>query len=227
MKDSRQIVIDAIKSYRNENGQVASLAKKAKLNQSWFTRFLEGEIATPSVDTLIKLYQASPKHFSTVKEVLPDVLTQHGKDNADILPNGEERSIPVFDAGAGDNCDWSDQGYPLGRANTYIKASARDTDENSFAVKVHGNSMSPKIEDCDIAIIVPSLPLEHGRPCFVTEIGSDIGLRIIRRYFKYENTIVLKPDNPSEGFEIVITSENARKYNLYMVAGVHKSRKNL
>ena len=75
--------------------------------------------------------------------------------------------------------------------------------------------------------IVPSLPLEHGKPCFVTEIESDTGVRLIRRYFKYENTIVLKPDNQSDGFEIIISHDNVEKYRIYMVASANKNRKNL
>ena len=48
------------------------------------------------------------------------------------------------------------------------------------------------------------------------------GVQLIRRYFKYGDTIVLKPDNPDEGFELVIDKDTVTKYRIYSVAGVIK-----
>ena len=93
-------------------------------------------------------------------------------------------------------------------------------DSNTFAVKVHGNSMLPKIEDGDTVVVVPSRNLEHGCVCYVSELRMDCGERIIRRYNKYGDMVILKPDNPAEGFEIVINGENADKYNVVRVTKI-------
>ena len=43
--------------------------------------------------------------------------------------------------------------------------------------------------------------------------------RLIRRYFKYGDGIVLKPDNQDEGFELVIDKDTVTKYRIYSVTG--------
>ena len=51
---------------------------------------------------------------------------------------------------------------------------------------------------------------------------SDERCKAIRRYFKYGDTVVLKPDNPDEGFEIVINHENEHQYRIFRVIQIIK-----
>ena len=52
-------------------------------------------------------------------------------------------------------------------------------------------------------------------------------VRLIRRCFKYGETIALKPDNPDEEFELVIDKDTVTKYRIYSVNGNFKNKKNL
>ncbi len=185
-------------------------------------RYAKGQVEEPSLNIWLALHNAAPEFIPP-----PPILNQAQRrlpiePNADIIDLGPERRIPVFDAGAGHDCFWNDGGYPVGQSDEYLYVPSRESDANTFAVRVHGNSMWPKIEDGDRVVVVPSRRLEQGSVCFVTNIEEPDGEKLIRRYYKYGDIVVLKPDNPQEGFELQIDASNGHKYRIFRVTLVWK-----
>ena len=202
------------------------LERSAGITSSSIGRIANGIIKRPTMETWLKLHQAAPEFIPP-----PPLLNPHQR-HLPIEPNssemfaiselGEERRIPVFDAGAGSNCFWSDGGYPVGESDEFLYAPMRTTDENTFAVRVHGESMLPEIKDGDLAIVVPTRQLEHGKLCFVTNTEDPEGERLIRRYFKYGDTVVLRPDNPAKGYELEINVQENSCYRVFKVTELRK-----
>lgn len=129
----------------------------------------------------------------------------------------EFSTIPVYNGGAGEPSGFSDQGYPAGVSDSYISIPKRGVDEHTFGVKIHGNSMAPHLNPGDVVIVVPSATLANGKLCFVTW-PDDHGRRLVKRYFKYGNTIVLKSDNPDPKHkDIELNDENAQDVRIYRV----------
>lgn len=214
----------ALKAYVNEdNLTFADLEKKSGVSASNIGRIASGSVRKTTPETWIKLHQADPLRIP------PPIWTSAQQFRMPLEPNQEPfergplRKVPVFHAGAGNECWWDDGGYPVGHSDEYVQVPYSQSDEHSFAVKVHGNSMAPAIEDGDVALVVPSRPLQHGKACFVSNQHEQLGERLIRRYFKYGEVVVLKPDNPAEGFEIQITKENDDTYRIFRVTKVEKN----
>ncbi|MBI9077738.1 MAG: helix-turn-helix transcriptional regulator [Desulfatibacillum sp.] len=131
-------------------------------------------------------------------------------------------SIPVFNAGAGEPSHFTDGDTPLGVSDEYIPVPASKVDENSFAVRVQGDSMAPRIVQGDIAVVVPSRHPEQGKVCFATWSDDPSGQRLIKRFYKYGNTVVLRSDNPDHE-EITLdehTGQHVRIFRVVMIVSV-------
>ena len=105
--------------------------------------------------------------------------------------------IPVFNGGAGEPSLWTDEGYPIGHSSEYVAIPANGTDENTFAVKVHGESMAPFLLPGDIVVVVPSARLANGEVCFATW-QNDGGEKLVKRFYRYGDVVVLRSDNPNK-----------------------------
>jgi phage repressor protein C with HTH and peptisase S24 domain len=128
--------------------------------------------------------------------------------------------VPVFDAQGGPAGAWSDGGYPVGEAPEYEMLPAHMVDENSFIVVVHGDSMAPGLPEGSRALIVPSQELEQGKLCFASFPGED-GDRMVKRYYRYGDTIVLKSDNPAHQ-DITLDASNGHGVHIYRVTWIRE-----
>ncbi|PIU49673.1 MAG: hypothetical protein CO012_02935 [Syntrophobacterales bacterium CG_4_8_14_3_um_filter_49_14] len=136
---------------------------------------------------------------------------------ADVIkPKG--KFVPVFDAGAGEPSSFDDMGYPIGVSNQYEWVDYKGIDKNSFGVIIHGDSMSPIINEGDLAIIKPSETLENGSFCFAY---SADGNRRVKRYYRYGETIVFRSENPKHK-DIEINAKNTDSVRLYRVTRIIK-----
>lgn len=130
------------------------------------------------------------------------------------LPDNLVR-VPVFDAQAGQPASWTDGGYPVGQAGIYEYLPSDMVDENSFCVTIHGDSMEPSLSEGDRVLVKPSEQLVNSRLCFVSFPGED-GDRMVKRYYRYDDTIVLRSDNARYP-EITLSRENGRDVRIYRV----------
>ena len=123
--------------------------------------------------------------------------------------------VPVFDAQAGQPASWSDGGYPVGFSSEYEYLPNNLVDENSFCVRIHGDSMEPGLKEGDVVLVKPSAALQNGKLCFASFPGED-GDRMVKRYFRYGGTIVLRSDNDSYE-EITLEGEGGPEVRIYRV----------
>ena len=110
----------------------------------------------------------------------------------------------------------------MGESDDFVFYPSKSCDDNTFGVRAHGDSMSPTLHDGDVAIVVPSAPLEQGKLCFASWSYYEDGKRLIRRYYKYGDTVVLHPDNPAAGKEITLDDSNSHGVNLYRVKAIQR-----
>lgn len=136
-------------------------------------------------------------------------------NQAEIIRNMIQ--IPVYNAGSGEPSSWTDQGYPTGFTNEYTLIPKDGVDKNTFGVKIHGESMAPNLNEGDIVVVVPSAPLVNGKLCFATWLGDE-GDCLVKRYYRYGDTVVLKSDNPAPEYEdIELTPKNSEEVRIYRV----------
>lgn len=87
----------------------------------------------------------------------------------EAYPIGRGRPVPVIGNGQGGLPErvWDDQGYPVGASEDYAEVATGD--ERAFIVRVRGDSMSPKYEPGEYALVEPGT---------VPDVGDDVLVRL-------------------------------------------------
>ncbi|MEW5736662.1 MAG: LexA family transcriptional regulator [Thermodesulfobacteriota bacterium] len=207
-----KILVAALNRYKaqHRHGSWTELARRTGISSQAFSKIASDKVV-PSLGTWEALHLALPEDFPPPRFSGPvDV------DKAPELaePAVESARVPVFDAGAGEPSLFTDGGHPVGFSSEYVTVLGK-IDENTFGVKIHGDSMTPHLNEGDIAIVVPSAKLAQAKLCFATWPG-ELGKRLVKRYFRYGDTIVLRSDNPTHP-EITLTPENGRDIRIYRI----------
>ena len=212
-------LIEGLQRYRESGKTFVSLAKDANNITSSATigRYANNQVDEPSLTIWLALHLAAPNYIP-----VPPITERikHAGDKAplslqqssDVISDeeikslGRLRKIPVFDAGAGANCFWGDNGYLVGISDEYVYLPHDETEAKTFAVRVHGNSMAPKIEDGDRVVVRPDMGLNNGDMVVYCNHEDSTAEKLVRRYYEYpeQGMIFLRPDNRDEGFEIVL-----------------------
>jgi SOS-response transcriptional repressor LexA len=105
------------------------------------------------------------------------------------------RAIPVVSrVAAGDPAGFTDGEYPPGFAEEFVPAPADLDDVNAFALRVHGDSMTPRFRDNDIVICSPQRPAESGDAVVAKVRGEETTCKIFRID---GDDVVLSPVNKS------------------------------
>ncbi len=213
-----KILRTALNDFKSKygHGAWAELARKTGLSAAAFSTIASG-LHSPKLETWEALYSALPGDF-------PEPVFEGGKQyrrnkeggqNAGIISAEQFVSVPVFRAGAGDPCNWTDEGFPLGQAGEYVMVPNEWADGNTFGVTIYGDSMSPHLNEGDVAIVVPSQALENGKLCFASWPEED-GQRLVKRYYNYGDAVILRSDNPSHS-EIVLDADNGHGVRIFRV----------
>jgi len=177
---------------RHGRGAWARMASVTGLSDPTIGRIAREEVR-PTLDSWEKIYRAYPDEIPA-----PRFTTDLTAEND---PNAEAAArlvvdVPVFDGQGGSGGAWSDAGYPVGEASEFERLPVVMIDANAFCVTIHGDSMAPGLTEGSRVLVVPSKPLEQGKLCFATWPG-DTGDRMIKRYYRYRDTIILRSDNPA------------------------------
>ena len=151
------------------------------------------------------------RHAHSVRKVYHEELSVDA-DTAEFI------HVPVFNGGAGGPSNWTDEGYPVGYSSGTVSIQKNGTDENTFAVKIHGESMAPYLNPGDLVVVVPSADLVNGKLCFATW-QDDTGEKLVKRYYRYGDTIVLRSDNPDKNRfpDIEINSANGDNVKIFRI----------
>jgi phage repressor protein C with HTH and peptisase S24 domain len=115
------------------------------------------------------------------------------------------RLIPVVSrVAAGDPATFTDGEFPAGFAEEFVPAPADIDDINAFALRIHGDSMSPRFRDGDIVICSPSRLPENGDAVVAKVRGDETTCKL----FSFDQTnVTLSPMNPRYPAQIYEKSE--------------------
>ena len=215
-----ELVASGIEAYVRAGNSQADLARMSGVSRSTISRLALRQAIKPDFETWLALHQAAPDYIPA-----PPILSQSQRpapiSEATILPGGM-RQIPVFDAGAGEPSHFSDNGYPVGHAESYITLPEYlNLSKGAFAVKVHGDSMAPEINLGDTVVVDPEQRLENGQICFATWTDDECGQRLVKIYKVNNGNIMLLSKNPMHG-PITLDPEKDQAVKLYKVVGHYR-----
>jgi repressor LexA len=98
---------------------------------------------------------------------LSGVLQDLVEKSAGNVERVSTNAVPVINrVSAGYPKDFTDMSYPKGVADDYVGCPDLK-DDDAFAARVHGDSMTPKYREGDIVIFSPAAPMRSGDDCFV------------------------------------------------------------
>lgn len=104
------------------------------------------------------------------------------------------RLIPIVSkVAAGDPAAFSDGEYPVGFAEEFVPSPADIDDANAFALRISGDSMSPRFRDGDIVICSPASVPENGDAVVAKVNGDETTCKI---YYLDGKNVILSPVNP-------------------------------
>lgn len=140
---------------------------------------------------------------------LSGVLQELVEKSAGNVERVSTNAIPVINrVSAGYPRDFTDLSYPKGVADDYVGCPDLH-DENAFAARVHGDSMTPKYREGDIVIFSPGKSPKNGDDCFVR---FQDGHTTFKRVFfesdeKGNATLRLQPRNEKYRPQVVASTE--------------------
>src|SRR5687768_11484684 len=98
---------------------------------------------------------------------LSGVLQDLVEKSAGNVERVSTNAVPVINrVSAGYPKDFTDMSYPKGVADDYVGCPDLK-DDDAFAARVHGDSMTPKYREGDIVIFSPAANMRSGDDCFV------------------------------------------------------------
>src|SRR5687767_2975114 len=140
---------------------------------------------------------------------LSGVLQELVEKSAGNVERVSTNAIPVINrVSAGYPRDFTDLSYPKGVADDYVGCPDLH-DENAFAARVHGDSMTPKYREGDIVIFSPAKSPKNGDDCFVR--FQDGHTTFKRVFFESDDkgnpTLRLQPRNEKYRPQIIPSTE--------------------
>lgn len=145
---------------------------------------------------------------------LSGVLAELVEKNAGNVERVATNTVPVINrVSAGYPKDFTDLSYPPRVADDYIGVPEL-TDQDAFAARVHGDSMTPKYGEGDIVIFSPAAHPKNGDDCFVRfEDGQTTFKRVFFESDEAgESVIRLQPRNEKYRPQVVKREEVAGLY---------------
>jgi phage repressor protein C with HTH and peptisase S24 domain len=175
----------------------SGLAKRAGLDSTAFNKSKrlssDGRPRWPSTESLAKIIEATG---ASLDEFLGLVEGKPQQPSGALPRQGQ--SVPLLgfaQAGAGGFFD--DGGFPVGQGFDIVEPPLRSGD-NSYALKVQGDSMLPLYRDGDVLIVEPGATVHKGDRVVVKTLGGEVMAKILsRRSPKSIELLSLNPDHPN------------------------------
>src|SRR5262245_24462189 len=164
----------------------SGLAKKAGLDPTTFNKSKritpEGRARWPSTESIAKSLAAAGASIETLIELIEDRAR----------PTGQPIPLIGF-AQAGTGGYFDDAGFPVGKGWDQVAFPAV-ADENSYALKIAGDSMEPAFRDGTVIIVSPAATVRKGdRVVVKTKDGEMIVKELKRRTAKSVELLSINP----------------------------------
>jgi len=189
--------IDRLAQYHRSSP--SGLARQAGLDPTAFNKSkrksASGKPRWPSTESLSKL-------LMTLNMSLEDFARLTSNDIYEV----NEPSVPLIGlAQAGDDGFFNDADFPVGASWDDIKIPLIQ-DENTYALQISGDSMSPVLRDGDKVLVAPNEPIRRGDRVVVKTANGEIMAKELRRITNDEISLAsLNPDY-ERAFTFISTS---------------------
>lgn len=203
----------AVDALAEELGMSASgLAKRAGLDPTTFNRSKrytgEGRERWPSTESIAKVLTST----NTSVQSFIDLITQTGpetetaQDQANVSYREYppvQRNVPLIGfAQAGVGGYFDDGGFPAGQGWDEI-APPGDVAEQTYALKVSGDSMLPLYREGDILVVDPTSTVHRGdRVVVKTHEGQVLAKTLERKTAEMVELKSLNPEHPDLSFKL-------------------------
>jgi phage repressor protein C with HTH and peptisase S24 domain len=163
------------------------LAGHLELSPTYVNRWVTGKDKAPNllrvkqISEFLKLLpdQETELRELAIRERLPEELKFLGTKKDSVITE----PLPVYVisyAEAGEGKTFDDSGYPPWAGYDSIPRPPDLKDENSYALKVKGDSMSPAIEEGWIVIVAPNYQVRSKDFVIVKDVAENVRLKKIR-----------------------------------------------
>lgn len=131
-------------------------------------------------------------------------------------PSPEDRVPVVGTVQAGDDGYWEELQYPTGHGDGFVRYPSRDP--NSYALRVKGDSMRPRIKPGEFILVEPAAPLIPGEEVLVTTVDGKCMVKLLgpRRGGMVELQSINEDHRP-------ITLEETEVRSMHYVAAIAKA----
>jgi phage repressor protein C with HTH and peptisase S24 domain len=203
-----QATLSALELGKNvETRKIGGLARALGVNADWLATGIGPKTGAPTGQP-----QPLPK-------VSPFDLPERIKESDLIQIANEIRQIPVVGtAQLGDGGLWVELEYPVGTGDGTVPFPSRDP--AAYAVRCRGDSMSPRLQHGEFAVVEPSIEAAPGDEVLVKSHDG----RVLIKRLKYvrDGRVHLESVNSADHPPIVI--EQTEVAAMHYVSGFVKSR---
>jgi phage repressor protein C with HTH and peptisase S24 domain len=175
----------------------SGLAKRAGLDSTTFNkskRFAsDGRARWPSTESLSKIIEAtgsSLREFTSMIDgaasgtnyTQPTLNADAGLAEPSHPYDMPLRGVPVVGmAQAGGGGFFDDAGFPVGQGWDQVQLPGIDTDNNTYALKITGDSMLPLYREGDIIIVSPTASVRKGDRIVARTTEGEVMAKILKR----------------------------------------------
>lgn len=175
----------------------SGLAKRAGLDSTTFNkskRFAsDGRARWPSTESLSKIMEATGSSLREFTSMID--RSASGADYTQPALNADTglaepsrpydmslHGVPVVGmAQAGGGGFFDDAGFPAGQGWDQIQLPGADTDNNTYALKITGDSMLPLYREGDIIIVSPTASVRQGDRIVARTTEGEVMAKILKR----------------------------------------------
>jgi SOS-response transcriptional repressor LexA len=194
--DIKEFRVTRLKEFVTAQGGAAAVQKKYGIDASYLWQLLNlrrpfGEKSARNIEFKCAL----PINYFD-DDSLNNKIRRY-PDNSFIINETKVKAVPVFGKGMGGLPDrlFSDEGRPVNGHDEF--AEVYSIDISAFVVKVEGNSMYPKFEHGQYALVEPNTPPEIEDNVIVKTIKGEV---MIKRLISRRGGIVLASYNEPQTY---------------------------
>jgi phage repressor protein C with HTH and peptisase S24 domain len=181
---------------------VSGLAKRAGLDSTAFNKSkrqsADGRLRWPSTESLAKIIEATGASLDEFLALVEGNAAGSQEGRPVRRPSARGASVPLLGfARAGAGGFFEDAGFPEGQGLDLIELPAQ-AGENSYALKVRGDSMLPLYRDGDVLIVEPHASVRKGDRVVVRTGAGEVMAKVLERHTaKSISLLSLNPDHPN------------------------------